>query len=139
MKNGEKSLYSLHAKLLLNLENLNLKDLRILLIESSLFCIDEKDIVSILFTPQSGRSLLKLATNIEQTTSSRLGNYSLINNSQVFTAFWPTLMTFTSHPLGQLGKITTRSAKFSWKKSCIFLIKGSFCLQNIPHCVLDVL
>jgi len=89
MKNGEKnkSLYSLHAKLLLNLENLNHKDLRILLIESSLFCIDEKDMVSILFTPESGRSLLKLATNVEQTSSSRLGNYSLINNSQVYTAF----------------------------------------------------
>ncbi|XP_023328853.1 uncharacterized protein LOC111701685 isoform X3 [Eurytemora carolleeae] len=87
MKNGEKnkSLYSLHAKLLLNLENLNLKDLRILLIESSLFRIDEKDMVSILFTPESGRSLLKLATNVEQTSSSRLGNYSLINNSQVRT------------------------------------------------------
>lgn len=89
MKKSEKnkSLYSLHAKLLLNLENLNLKDLRILLIESSLFRIDEKDMVSILFTPESGRSLLKLATNVEQTSSSRLGNYSLINNSQVYTAF----------------------------------------------------
>ena len=83
MKSGNTRLSSLHSNFSVMLHNLESNDLRILLNKSPLFLVDSSDIVSIVSSPDIGGYLLKLASNIGQSKSSRGGIYSLINKHQV--------------------------------------------------------
>ena len=72
-----------------------------------------------------------------QTQGSRSAHYPPTNYH--FTTFWPTLPTYESPNRGTLGylmslgtlrKITTRSAKFSWKNSRICISKDEKSLYS---------
>jgi len=82
MKSGNTSIYSLYLELSAKLKNLEFDLLRMVVSENPLFFIDSKS-VSIVSSLDIGGNLLKLSTNIKQSTTARSGMYSLINKRQV--------------------------------------------------------
>ena len=86
-KNGDEAsirsiLFDLYnmPHLQLNMTNLSYELLKEILLDSLLFSVNDEDMVCVVLCPETLGHLLNLASNIEQTESTRSGNYSLIYN-----------------------------------------------------------